>query len=35
VNFDLRDGTYVVPKVMEKGYLEIGKKRLTFERKPE
>lgn len=33
VNFDLRDGTYVLPKVVDKGYLEIGKKHLTFERK--
>ena len=32
-NFELRDGTYVVPKVMDKGYLEIGKKRLSFERR--
>lgn len=32
-NFELRDGTYVVPKVIDKGYLEIGKKRLNFERK--
>jgi type IV secretion system protein VirB9 len=34
VNYDLRDGTYVVPKVIDKGYLEIGKKHLAFERKP-
>ncbi len=33
VNFDLRDGTYVLPKILDKGYLEIGKKRLAFERK--
>jgi len=33
VNYDLRDGTYVVPKVIDKGYLEIGKKHLAFERK--
>ena len=32
-NFDLRDGTYVIAKVMDKGYLQIGKKRLSFERK--
>lgn len=32
-NFELRDGTYVVAKVIDKGYLQIGKKRLTFERK--
>jgi type IV secretion system protein VirB9 len=34
VNFELRDGTYVVPKVIDKGYMEIGTKRLAFERKP-
>jgi type IV secretion system protein VirB9 len=32
-NFDLRDGTYVIPKVIDKGYVQIGKKRLSFERK--
>jgi type IV secretory pathway VirB9-like protein len=33
VNYDLRDGTYVIPKVMDSGYLELGKKRLEFKRK--
>jgi type IV secretion system protein VirB9 len=33
VNFELKDGTYVLPKVVDSGYLEIGKKHLTFERK--
>jgi type IV secretion system protein VirB9 len=33
VNFELKDGTYVLPKVVDRGYLEIGKKHLTFERK--
>jgi len=32
VNFDLRDGVYIVPKVVDKGYLSIGKHRLDFER---
>lgn len=31
LNFQVHDGTYVVPKVLEKGYLVLGKKRLTFE----
>lgn len=31
LNFQVHDGTYVVPKVLEKGYLALGKKRLTFE----
>ncbi len=33
VEFQLKDGTYVLPKIVDKGYLEIGKKHLTFERK--
>jgi type IV secretion system protein VirB9 len=33
VNFELKDGTYVLPKVVDRGYLEIGKKHLTFDRK--
>jgi type IV secretory pathway VirB9-like protein len=33
VNYDLRDGTYVIPKVMDSGYLEVGRKRLEFKRK--
>jgi type IV secretion system protein VirB9 len=32
INFQLKDGTYVVPKVVDHGYLEIGKHRLAFER---
>ena len=33
INFQLKDGTYVISKIVDKGYLEIGKHRLTFERK--
>jgi type IV secretion system protein VirB9 len=33
INFQLQDGTYVIPQVVDKGYLEIGKHKLTFERK--
>ena len=33
INFQLKDGTYVIPKVVDKGYLEIGKHRLEFQRK--
>jgi type IV secretory pathway VirB9-like protein len=33
VTYDLRDGTYVIPKVMDDGYVELGKKRLSFTRK--
>ena len=33
VNYDLRDGTYIIPKVMDSGYVELGKKRMDFSRK--
>ena len=33
ISFQLQDGTYVIPTVVDKGYLEIGKHKLTFERK--
>jgi type IV secretion system protein VirB9 len=33
ITFQLQDGTYVIPTVVDKGYLEIGKHKLTFERK--
>lgn len=32
INFDFRDGVYITPKVIDKGYLAIGKHRLHFER---
>jgi len=35
VNFEVREGTYIVPKVLDSGYLTIGKKRLTFTRDAE
>jgi type IV secretion system protein VirB9 len=35
VTFQLKDGTYVIPKVVDKGYLEIGKHRMAFTRKVE
>jgi type IV secretion system protein VirB9 len=35
ITFQLRDGTYVIPTVVDKGYLEIGKHKLNFERKAE
>jgi type IV secretion system protein VirB9 len=31
VNFQVQQGTYVVPKVLERGYLALGKERLTFQ----
>jgi Type IV secretory pathway, VirB9 components len=33
INFQLQDGTYVIRKIVDKGYLQIGKRKLTFERK--
>ena len=32
VNFEVRDGTYVVPKVLDSGYLMLGKQRIAFAR---
>jgi type IV secretory pathway VirB9-like protein len=31
--YDLKDGTYIIPKVMDSGYVELGKKRMDFTRK--
>ncbi len=33
VNYDLREGTYIIPKVMDAGYVELGNKRMEFKRK--
>lgn len=33
ITFQLRDATYILPTVVDKGYLEIGKHKLGFERK--
>jgi type IV secretory pathway VirB9-like protein len=30
INYELRDGTYIIPKVMTNGYVELGKKRMEF-----
>ena len=32
VNFDFKNGLYIVPKVLDSGYLAIGKKKLNFAR---
>jgi type IV secretory pathway VirB9-like protein len=34
INFDLVNGVYIVPKIMDNGYLAIGKKKLGFSRQP-
>jgi type IV secretion system protein VirB9 len=33
ITFQLKDATYILPTVVDKGYLEIGKRKLDFERK--
>ncbi|HLH34683.1 MAG TPA: TrbG/VirB9 family P-type conjugative transfer protein [Alloacidobacterium sp.] len=33
INYQFEDDTYVIPQVVNKGYLQIGKHKLTFERK--
>ena len=33
INYDLRDGTYIISKVMDNGYVELGKKKMDFTRK--
>ena len=32
VNFDLESGVYVIPKIIDRGYLVVGKKRVSFSR---
>ena len=32
INFDLANGVYVIPKIVDRGYLILGKKKLSFER---
>ena len=33
ISYQLNNGTYIIPKVMDSGYVELGKKRLEFTRK--
>jgi type IV secretion system protein VirB9 len=33
VNFDYENGVYIVPKIVDSGYLVVGKKRVTFNRR--
>ena len=32
INFDLQNGVYIMPKIVDQGYLAIGKKKLAFVR---
>jgi type IV secretion system protein VirB9 len=34
INFELQNGLYIVPKILDAGYLMIGAKKLTFSRRP-
>jgi hypothetical protein len=31
VNFQVQDGTYVIPKVLDRGYLALGKDHFNFQ----
>lgn len=33
VTYQLENGTYIIPEVMDSGYVELGKKRMNFSRK--
>lgn len=33
ITYELDKGTYIIPKVMDSGYVELGKKRMEFKRK--
>ena len=33
ITFQLKDGTYILPTIVDKGYLQIGKHKLEFQRK--
>jgi type IV secretion system protein VirB9 len=33
ITYELNNGTYIIPKVMDSGYVELGKRRLEFARK--
>ena len=33
ISYQLNNGTYIIPKVMDSGYVELGKKKMEFSRK--
>jgi type IV secretion system protein VirB9 len=33
ISYDLSEGTYIIPKVMDSGYVQLGNKKLEFSRK--
>ena len=32
INFQVENGVYIVPKIIDSGYLAVGKKKITFTR---
>ncbi|MGO8786503.1 MAG: TrbG/VirB9 family P-type conjugative transfer protein [Terriglobia bacterium] len=34
VNFDFENGVYVIPKIVDHGYLAVGKQKINFDREP-
>ena len=34
VNFDFENGVYVIPKIVDHGYLAVGKQKVNFDREP-
>jgi len=35
INFQVENGVYIVPKIIDSGYLAVGKKKITFTRRGE
>jgi type IV secretion system protein VirB9 len=35
VNFDFENGVYVIPKIVDHGYLAVGKQKVNFDREPQ
>jgi type IV secretion system protein VirB9 len=33
INFQVENGVYIVPKIIDSGYLAVGKKKITFTRR--
>lgn len=33
VNYQLREGTYIIPTVLQEGYVQLGEKKMTFKQK--
>ena len=33
ITYDLREGTYIIPIVLQNGYVQLGNKKMQFSRK--